>query len=111
MRENKVEQRLTKKVRSAGGLALKFVSPQMAGVPDRIILVPGGLAVFVECKAPGEKLRKLQLLRKQQFEDLGFKVFVADSYEAVDRIIQEVMGREIHTTRVPAVRNQKDHRE
>jgi hypothetical protein len=38
MREKYVEQALVKAVRNAGGLALKFVSPGLDGVPDRILL-------------------------------------------------------------------------
>ena len=37
MTEKHVEQALTKAVRNRGGLALKFVSPGLSGVPDRII--------------------------------------------------------------------------
>lgn len=41
MREKEVERKLVRAVRDAGGLALKFVSPGMAGVPDRLLLFPG----------------------------------------------------------------------
>ncbi len=53
----------------------------MAGVPDRLVLLPKGKIYFVELKAPGKKLRPLQLKRKEQLESLGFKVYVIDSYE------------------------------
>ena len=91
MRERQIEARLKKEVKRIGGLALKLVSPGMAGVPDRIVLLPGGASLFVELKAPGKKLRPLQIKRKEQLESLGFKVYVIDSYKGVEAFLQEVM--------------------
>jgi G:T-mismatch repair DNA endonuclease (very short patch repair protein) len=91
MREKQIETRLRKEVNQIGGLALKFTSPGTAGVPDRIVLLPKGRVVFVELKAPGGKLRPLQLKRKKQLENLGFKVYVIDSYKKVDEFIREVV--------------------
>lgn len=61
--EKDLERKLVKAVRDSGGLALKFVSPGMAGVPDRLLLFPEGRVAFVEVKAPGEKPRPLQVHR------------------------------------------------
>lgn len=97
MREQEIETRLKEEVERAGGLALKFISPGTAGVPDRIVLLPGKDIYFVELKAPGEQLRPLQLKRKKQLEDLGFKVYVIDSFQAVSAFIREVMPDEVHT--------------
>ena len=97
MREAQVEIRLKEKVEQAGGLALKFISPGTAGVPDRIVLLPGKEIYFAELKAPGKRLRALQLKRKEQLEDLGFKVYVMDSIQAVDSFMREVMPDEVHT--------------
>ena len=90
MREKTIEQKLVQSVRAAGGLALKFVSPGMAGVPDRLLLFPGGHIAFVELKAPGQKPRPLQLHRHDQLRNLGFKVFVLDSTEKIGEIIDEI---------------------
>ena len=57
MRENEIERRLAVSVKEMGGMAVKFVSPGLDGVPDRIVLLPGGKAAFVELKAPGKRLR------------------------------------------------------
>lgn len=91
MNEASVEQRLKKKVNEHGGLALKLVSPGFAGVPDRLVLFSGSKVVFVELKAPSKKLRALQLKRKKQLEAIGFKVFKIDSYEAIDRLLEEMV--------------------
>lgn len=90
MRESKIEKSLKDKVQDMGGIALKFVSPGMAGVPDRIVLIPNGKVVFVELKAPGKVMRPIQLKRKSQLEYLGFKVYLIDSLQAVDSFIREV---------------------
>ncbi len=79
------------KVSEQGGLALKLVSPGFAGVPDRLVLFKGPKIAFVELKAPAKKLRALQLKRRKQLEALGFQVFKIDSYEAVDRMVGEMV--------------------
>lgn len=91
MTENQIEQRLVREVKKIKGMALKFISPGMAGVPDRLILLPGGEIFFVELKAPGKTLRPLQLKRKKQLEALGFKVYVIDSYKKIELFLNEVM--------------------
>ena len=90
MNEKYIEQKLRDAVRSAGGLALKFVSPGTNGVPDRILLMPEGRAFFAETKAPGQKLRPLQERRKKQLESLGFKVYVIDSIKKTGEMIDEI---------------------
>lgn len=93
MRETKVEAALVKAVKKRNGLALKFVSPGFSGVPDRLILVKDGMhgrAAFVECKAPGKKMRALQEKRKAQLEALGFQVFCLDRLEEVENIVDQI---------------------
>ena len=89
--ESKIEARLKREVESLGGLAFKFTSPGMVGVPDRLVLLPKGKIYFIELKASEKKLRPLQLKRKEQPESLGFKVYVIDSYEKIDLFLQEVV--------------------
>lgn len=60
MRERTVEKHLKRKVESLGGLCLKWTSPGIRGVPDRIIIWPGGRVHFAELKAPGKKLSPAQ---------------------------------------------------
>ena len=81
MREKTVEAKLVKAVKSMGGLAPKFISPGLDGVPDRLVLLPGGKLAFIELKAPGKELRPLQVRRKRQLEALGFLVYCIDRPE------------------------------
>lgn len=92
MLEKTVEKTLLMKVRGRGGLAFKFVSPGMAGVPDRVVLLPDGKMAFVELKAPGKKPRALQRYRMKQIEDLGFRVVVLDEIEKIEPFLDELEG-------------------
>lgn len=74
MDEKLIERKLVKLARQSGGLALKFTSPGFDGVPDRLLLFPGGIAAFAEIKTTGKKPRPLQMSRKRQLEKLGFEV-------------------------------------
>ncbi len=72
--EKDIERGLVGMVKRHGGLALKWVCPGWAGVPDRIVLLPGGLIIFVELKRPrGGEVAKLQLWWKNKLESLGFQ--------------------------------------
>ena len=90
MRESRIERMLVREVKKSGGIALKFVSPGTAGVPDRILLFPGGRIVFAELKAPGEKPTKLQLLRHARLRALGFRVVVVDDPGMIGGVIHEI---------------------
>ena len=90
MREREVERRLVTAVKKLGGLAPKFTSPGLDGVPDRLVLLPDGRLAFVEVKAPGQKMRPLQLLRKRQLEELGFRVYCIDRPEQIGGVLDEI---------------------
>jgi hypothetical protein len=92
MRESTLEQRLVREVERIGGRAPKWVSPGNRGVPDRIIILPGGRTVFVEMKAPGKRLKPLQEKWARELRQLGHQVYVIDSHEDIDRFIAEVIG-------------------
>ena len=66
MLEKSIEKKLADAVKKRGGLAPKFVSPGLDGMPDRIVLMPGGRLAFVEVKAPGKKPRPLQEARHKK---------------------------------------------
>lgn len=90
MRETDIEQRLVQAVKAAGGWCPKCISPGTNGMPDRIILMPGGRIAFVEVKAPGQKPRKLQIRRHVRLRHLGFRVFVLDDPDEIPGILEAV---------------------
>ena len=71
--ENKL--RIGVKRLGCGARCLKFESPGTSGVPDRMILLPGGLVVFVELKQVGKRERTRQTYVQNQMRRLGFTVF------------------------------------
>lgn len=92
MREKTVEAKLVAAVKSMGGLAPKFTSPGYDGMPDRLVLLPNGILAFVELKAPGKRLRPLQIRRKAQLEGLGFSVYCIDRPEQIGGVLNEIQS-------------------
>lgn len=92
MLEKDIEVTLVKVVKKEKGLCLKFTSPSMTGIPDRLILLPRGKIGFVEVKRPGEVPRPVQRKRIRQLRNLGFKVFVLDDKEKIDEIVRMIGG-------------------
>ena len=90
MREKTIERKLFTAVRESGGIALKLASPAYAGLPDRLVLLPGGHAAFVEVKAPGQKPRVLQVIRMEFLSRLGYRVYMLDSVERIGEILDEI---------------------
>ena len=92
MREKTIEHNLVFAVKNMGGIAPKFVSPGFDGMPDRLVLLPGGRLAFVEVKAPGKGPRPLQKARHRLLRQLGFKVFILDSAEDIQTILSGIGG-------------------
>ena len=90
MREKEIELQLVRAVKNMGGRAVKFTSVGFDGMPDRLVLLPGGKCGFVEVKAPGKKPRALQLVRHEMLKSWGFKVYVADAKEQIEEIINDI---------------------
>lgn len=88
--EKAIEQKLKSAVESLGGKCWKFVSPGTIGVPDRIILLPGGRTIFIELKEEGKKLRPSQASRIRQIKKLGFDVRVFDNWMQVEGFKNEL---------------------
>lgn len=97
--ESQIERYFKKKVEEHGALVWKFTSPGRPGVPDRIVMLPGGRVVFAEIKAPGKKPRPLQRAVIYRMRKQGCRVWVIDSREKVLEFIErEVMPCEVHTS-------------
>jgi hypothetical protein len=86
MREREIEQYFIRRVREAGGLQRKFVSPGHKGVPDRIAVFDGRVS-FVELKAPGKLLRADQAREHKKLHQAKCRVYVVDSKESVEYFI------------------------
>lgn len=103
MLESAIERRLVQGVKNAGGLALKFTSPGRAGVPDRLIILPGGRMIFVELKTEKGVLTPLQIETHNQLRAYGCDVRVLYGKQYVEGFI-----REISTVGLPKPRRRVD---
>lgn len=90
--EKEIEKRLTQGVKRMGGRAYKFVSPGNAGVPDRIVLLPGGEIHFVELKTEAGKLTPNQEAQIRRIRKLGQLVWVVHGRRGVDDFLAAMGG-------------------
>ena len=90
MREKTIEKKLVIAIKDMGGIAPKFMSPGYDGMPDRIVLLPGGRMGFIEVKAPGKVPRPLQEARHRMLRRLGFKVYLLDAVDQIGGILDAI---------------------
>lgn len=88
MLEKQIERNLCDEVKNKNGMCLKQTG--LAGIPDRLVLLPDGKCAFVELKALGEKPRKLQQIRMKQLKKLGFKCYVIDGVEQIKPMLEVI---------------------
>lgn len=94
--EREIEASFKARMEKAGCLVLKLVCPGNAGVPDRLILLPNGLAFFAEIKKFGAKPRPLQAAVHKKLLKQGFVVMVIDSENmilAAECYVRQMLGR------------------
>lgn len=90
MRERDIERQLVSGIKKLGGLCLKFVSPGCLGVPDRIIILPGGRILFVELKTEIGRLSGMQQHRIAELQALRADVRVVYGISAVRALLLEL---------------------
>ena len=95
--EKDIEKKLVDLVRRRGGLCLKWICPGWAGVPDRIILLPGAHIVFAELKRPkGGVVSARQKWWASKLRALGFDHYYihdADDVKSFDLLLRLEEGR------------------
>lgn len=89
-RERDIEKRLREAVKRAGGIAYKWVSPGNAGVPDRIVILPGRAPVFVELKTETGKLSTLQIAQIKRLVGMGQTVRVVRGRPGLEELLKEL---------------------
>lgn len=91
---NKLEREIEKKFKHAmeslGCIVLKFTSPQNAGVPDRIVLIPGGIALFAEIKQSSGRLTPLQQVWRERLHTQKCLYALVNSEAAVKDLAERV---------------------
>lgn len=94
MTERQIEERMGREVRKRGGMFLKFLSPGLAGVPDRIIITPGGRVVFVELKTIVGRLSRIQEWVVSEMRKRHADVRVVYGVEEAMTLVNELMPKE-----------------
>ena len=91
--ENEVEGHLRRRVEKAGGLCVKFLPDFARGFPDRIVLLPGGVLVWVETKRPqGGVLSPVQKVQHVLLRRLGQRVEVVWTKDQADALIDSLVS-------------------
>lgn len=86
--EDVIEKYLRLRVKALGGLCIKLNPFGYAGIPDRMVLLPGGILSFYELKRPkGGRFEPLQERWHAKLRKLGFRVYVCRTKEAVDNTL------------------------
>ena len=90
MLEKTIERKLVEGVRKLGGMCIKFISPGMQGVPDRIILTSEGHIMFAELKTETGRLSELQRHTIEQMRKRGADVRVVKGIDEVRELLAEI---------------------
>jgi hypothetical protein len=88
--EKTLEARLVREIEARGGMALKYTSQFHRGIPDRIVLLPGGRTIFVELKSTGQKPTKLQMHAIRKLVKMGHRVEIIDRTGILESFLASV---------------------
>lgn len=89
-KEKEIEKALVAGVRKAGGIAYKFISPGNVGVPDRLVILPGGGVIFVELKTETGKLSSVQMVQHKRLKDRHQRVITLYGMRDVERFLSGI---------------------
>ena len=90
MLEKQIESRMGQMVKRRGGLYFKFVSPGHPGVPDRIIIAPGGKCTFVELKTEVGRLSGIQKYVIGKMRAQGCDVRKVQGWDEAKALVEEL---------------------
>lgn len=88
--EATLERQCVRLARTRGGELLKLVPAHVRGLPDRLLLMPGGRGGFVELKSPQGRLTPLQRFWQTRLRELGFRYSVIRSIEEFNLLLDLV---------------------
>jgi hypothetical protein len=89
--EKAIEKKLRERVEASKGLAVKLLPFQFAGLPDRMVLLHGGVMFFVEVKSEKKKLRPIQEKVKSMLVALGFKHYTIDTFIQLEILLESYL--------------------
>lgn len=91
--EKVLEAKIRDLVKKAGGWSIKLPAIHVAGLPDRLFLLPGGRLFFAEMKTTGQKPTPVQKIVHARLQRLGFPVEVLDTTEKIKQTIERYVER------------------
>lgn len=86
-----LEQFFTRRVRLVGGFVLR-IAPRAPGLPDRVVLIPGSGAYFVELRSARSKTTPAEGFWREKMNQLGSPVYVLTGREEVLSWIRSVVN-------------------
>lgn len=95
MLEKEIEKKMIDGIRKMGGRAYKWVSPGNNGVPDRIVILPGGRIIFVELKTSTGRLSKLQKMQTTMLSRMGCDVRVLYGEDGVQTFLESLIAEKM----------------
>jgi hypothetical protein len=88
-REASIEGYLRARVSDVGGLCVKMNPAGLVGIPDRLVVLPGGRVAFVEVKKPrGGVVGKAQFVWRDRLLGLGVAHRFVFTREDVDELME-----------------------
>ena len=89
--EKVLEAELRERCKALGWMCIKLTSQYQRGLPDRLILMPGGRVCFAEIKTTGKKPTALQRVTHERLRALDYRVEVVDTTESLDNLIVDLL--------------------
>lgn len=90
--EKDIERYVRKEIEKMDGRVMKWVCPGNDGVPDRIVLMPGGRVWFVEFKTERGETSPLQVWWNNELKNLGFRAYILRGRGAAEAFVEMVRG-------------------
>ena len=90
VREESIEGYLRVRVKDADGLCIKLSPAGYVGIPDRLVILPGGWIALAELKKPrGGQIGKLQYWWRRRLIDLGVRHWFLLTRDDVDGFMED----------------------
>jgi Holliday junction resolvase len=91
IKESLIEAELVTRITLAGGVCEKVAGVGSRGYFDRVVALPGGIVVFVECKRPkGGRVSPHQKRRHVIYKNLGATVAIIRRSSDIDALLAQL---------------------
>lgn len=95
MLEREIEAKMRKKFKVGNVIFIKFTSPSLTGVPDRIVITPQGKIIFVELKKDGGVISARQKFVHKKLRGYHVDVRAVVGLREAMEFVEEVLRHDI----------------